>query len=86
MNIVAEPTLEKGRNFMPKSKSAPIDYTDIPELDEKFWQEAKLVLPEKKTPISIRLDRDVLEWFKSQGEGYQSRINAVLRAYMRSRR
>lgn len=71
---------------MPKSKSAPINYSDIPELDEKFWQEAELVLPEKKIPISIRLDRDVLEWFKSQGEGYQSRINAILRAYMRSRR
>jgi uncharacterized protein (DUF4415 family) len=34
-----------------------------------------------KTSISLRVDRDVLEWFKSQGPGYQTRINSVLRAY-----
>ena len=34
-----------------------------------------------KTSISLRVDRDVLEWFRSQGDGYQTRINAVLRAF-----
>ena len=34
-----------------------------------------------KTSISLRVDRDVLDWFKAQGEGYQTRINAVLRAF-----
>jgi uncharacterized protein (DUF4415 family) len=41
-----------------------------------------LVHPSPKQPISIRVDEDVLKWFKAQGPRYQSRINAVLRAYM----
>ena len=36
---------------------------------------------EPKASVSLRIDADVLEWFKSQGEGYQTRMNAVLRAY-----
>ncbi len=35
-----------------------------------------------KTQVTLRVDQDVLEWFKGQGEGYQTRINALLRAYM----
>lgn len=46
------------------------------------WSKARLVIPEPKTPVSIRLDPDVLAFFKAQGKGYQTRINAVLRAYM----
>jgi uncharacterized protein (DUF4415 family) len=42
------------------------------------------VLPEPKAAISIRLDTDVLAFFKAGGAGYQSRINAVLRSYMKS--
>ena len=57
-----------------------------PEPDEdEFevdWSRARLVIPEAKTPVSIRLDPDVLAFFKAQGKGYQTRINAVLRAYM----
>jgi uncharacterized protein (DUF4415 family) len=57
-----------------------------PLLDEEFWKEARVVLPEPKELISIRLDRDVLDWFRAQGRGYQTRINAVLRAYVEVRR
>ena len=39
-------------------------------------------MPKRKVPVSLRLDRDVVDWFKSRGRGYQSRINAVLRSYM----
>jgi len=48
---------------------------------------ARLVLPSSggKVPVSIRLDAEVLDYFKGAGRGYQSRINAVLRAYVRSR-
>jgi uncharacterized protein (DUF4415 family) len=58
-----------------------IDLSDIPELDEAFFQEAELRPPIKK-PITIRLDADVLEWFRDQGPGYQTRINRLLRRYM----
>lgn len=58
-----------------------IDYSDIPELDENFWKHAKPVVSPGKTQLTVRLDSDVLDWFKSQGKGYQSRINAILRSY-----
>ncbi|MFG1360660.1 BrnA antitoxin family protein [Xanthobacter pseudotagetidis] len=50
-------------------------------LDLEGWT-ATVVVPPKKAPISIRLDEDVLAFFKASGPGYQKRINAVLRAYM----
>jgi uncharacterized protein (DUF4415 family) len=49
------------------------------------WSDAVLVIPPKKTAISIRVDDDVLDYFKSQGDGYQRRINAVLRSYMQQK-
>ena len=53
-----------------------------PELDNAWFRRAKLVVPQPKQAVSIRLDRDVMEWFKRQGQGYQTRINAVLRTYV----
>jgi len=50
------------------------------------WSKAELVIPQGKKPISIRVDADVLDFFKKQGAGYQRRINAVLRSYMQARR
>jgi uncharacterized protein (DUF4415 family) len=50
------------------------------------WSDAVLVIPPKKKAISIRLDTDVLDYFKAGGEGYQRRINAVLRAFMQGRK
>ena len=61
---------------------AEIDYSDVPPLDKEFFQKGKIRMPKSKPLISIRLDSDVLEWFKSHGTGYQTRINAVLRMYM----
>ena len=58
-----------------------IDYSDIPELDAEFFRKARVVVPPRKQQLTIRLDTDVLAWLKSQGKGYQSRINAILRAY-----
>ncbi len=65
-----------------------IDTSDIPEVDEAFFETARLVMPAagSKTAVSIRVDDDVLKWFKAQGKGHLSRMNAVLRAYMLSHR
>jgi uncharacterized protein (DUF4415 family) len=41
-------------------------------------------MPEPKQTVPLRLDRDIMEWFKRHGKGYQTRINAVLRAYVNS--
>ena len=59
---------------------------DAQSTDEAFWKDAQVVIPQSKHAISLRVDSDVLAWFKSQGKGYQTRINAVLRAYMEAQR
>lgn len=62
-----------------------IDFSDIPELDEEFFKNAKLVERKPRTEaISIRIDTEVLQWFKSHAKekGYQTLINDVLRTYV----
>jgi uncharacterized protein (DUF4415 family) len=51
--------------------------------DEAFWKTAKVVLPTPKKIVTMRLDADLLRWFR-QSPGYQTRINAILRAYMQA--
>jgi len=62
-----------------------IDYSDIPELGSDFWDRAKVVDHGPKKPITIRVDQDVLVWFKSCGGRYQVLMNQVLRQYMENR-
>ena len=64
-----------------KMEDKDIDISDIPELGDDFFQNAELRVPVKK-PVTLRLDADVLEWFKAGGKGYQTRINQLLRKYM----
>ena len=56
---------------------------DARATDEAFWKDAKVVLPTRKAVVTMRLDADLLEWFRQQ-RGYQTRINAILRAYMKA--
>lgn len=67
-----------------KMPDEDIDLSDIPELDENFWRNAKLVLPEGTTPVTLRVRKSVLEAFKAGGKGYQTRMNAVLESYART--
>ena len=62
-----------------------IDFSDVPALGEDFFKRATLRLPQGKKMVTLRLDPDVLEWFKHQGKGYQTRINAVLRMYVEAK-
>lgn len=55
---------------------------ELARLPADFWDDAVLVPPVIKQAISLRVDPDVLEWFRAQGPRYQSRMNAVLRTYM----
>jgi predicted transcriptional regulator len=64
---------------------AVADDPDAPPLDFD-WTQARLTLPPGKDVVTLRLDRDVLEWFRTQGKGYQTRINQVLRAFYEARR
>ena len=62
-------------------KDRDINLSDIPELGDDFFADAKL-WPGKKKQITLRLDPDVVEFFKEGGRGYQSSINVALRRYM----
>lgn len=67
-----------------------IDTSDIPEPTPEQFARAVVRKSLKPVPpkqqITLRIDADVLDWFKAQGKGYQSRINALLRAYMQAHR
>ena len=60
---------------------AEIDLSDSPELTEEWFRTAKWH-PGVKTTMTIRIDSDVLEWFRATGPGYQTRINKLLRQFM----
>ena len=55
---------------------------DNPATDESHWANATIGVPPLKVPVNAKFDRDVVDWFKRQGRGYQTRMNAVLRKYM----
>ena len=63
-----------------------IDTSDIPEMTEEQWKNARRghFYRPRKRQITARVDADVLDWLKAQGKGYQSRINAILRREMLS--
>lgn len=58
-----------------------LNYSDIPELDETFWANAKYVEPEGTQQITLRVKKSVVEAYKSTGKGYQTRMNGVLESY-----
>ena len=59
---------------------------DAPPLHDEFWRTARIVTPPPKKHTGIRIDTDVLDWFRRQGRGWQTRMNAVLRAYYETHR
>jgi uncharacterized protein (DUF4415 family) len=65
-------------------KAVRSDRDAAPIADPDWFRRAKIVLPRPKQAISLRLDQDIMEWFRRRGKGYQTRINAVLRAYVQA--
>ena len=64
-----------------KMSDDDIDYSDAPQIDWSNAVRGKFYRPIKKS-VTVRLDADVLAWLKSKGEGYQTRLNAMLRQMM----
>lgn len=59
-----------------------INTEDMPELGDEFWKNARVRYPaEGKERLTIRFDEDMVQWFRSQGRGYQTKMNAVLRTF-----
>jgi uncharacterized protein (DUF4415 family) len=83
---VGAPDWERYRSRTDKEIRTGIaaDPDAAPELDEAWFAKAIVISPEVKELISMRVDQEVLAWFKAQGKGYQTRMNAVLRAYMKA--
>lgn len=59
-----------------------INYEDSPATTKEFWKDADVFMPQPKVHISLRLDEDIINYFKEEGKGYQSKINAVLKSYI----
>jgi uncharacterized protein (DUF4415 family) len=59
-----------------------INLSEVPEIDPRVFKRMEIRMPKPKELVSIRIDPDVLAWFRGQGRGYQTRINAVLRSYI----
>jgi uncharacterized protein (DUF4415 family) len=74
------PTLSREAHAQIEARS--IDYSDIPELPDDFWTQHPPVTRENKRLVTLRLDADVLAFFRKHGRRYQTQMNAVLRAYM----
>ncbi|WP_158807077.1 BrnA antitoxin family protein [Beijerinckia sp. L45] len=71
------------RSDWTRAAAQPIPDGSDPDdaMEQGDWATAELPMPRSKVHASIRLDADMLAWFKSQGPGYQTKINAVLRSY-----
>lgn len=83
----ADDTLSSSRTDWHKLENLTdkeIDYSDIPPLSESFFGRASLVIPAADARTLVRLDDDVMEWFKAQGDDYLARINQVLRAHIQT--
>jgi uncharacterized protein (DUF4415 family) len=68
-----------------RARGEDLTRPDVPEaetLGEDFWRNARVVMPRGKTSVHLRLDSDIVEWFKANGKGHLTRMNAVLRAYV----
>jgi uncharacterized protein (DUF4415 family) len=64
-----------------------IDYSEIPQLEGRSWTKPGSLVPtENKKQVTLRLDADVIEFFRGTGKRYQSRMNAVLREYVQANR
>ena len=72
------------REYLASESDKGIDFSDIPRLGADFWRKATLRMPQRKESVTLRLDPDVLAWFRRSKRGYQTRINAVLRSYVQA--
>ena len=62
------------------------DTAEVLDLPDGFWDDAEIRTPEPKKAVSLRVDPDILDYFKSQGSGHLTRMHAVLRAYVDAQR
>ena len=83
-NAQLSPRQKRELKQIAKRPDSEIDFSDIPEATEKFWQNAvrNPFYRPRKQQVTLRIDADVLAWLRRQGKGYQSRLNSLLRTAM----
>jgi uncharacterized protein (DUF4415 family) len=86
LEAMPRPKRAKERTDKEIETAIAADPDAAPLADASFWKTATVVMPESKEKVTLRIDKDVLRWFKAQGKGYQSRMNAVLRSYVAAHR
>lgn len=69
-------------NKLHSMRDSDVNLSDIPKIDPKLFKKMVIRMPRPKELVSIRIDPDVLGWFRQGGRRYQTRINAVLRSYV----
>ena len=79
---IREITAQRERGEDRTSADAP----EAESLGADFWRSARVVMPVGKTSVHLRLDSDVVEWFRARGKGHLTRMNAVLRAYVETQK
>ncbi len=77
---VSKNKIDKAKQVQEQDEA--IDYSDIPATTQEFWEDAEVFMPQHKVHLSIRLDDEIVDFFKKKGPGYQSKMNAVLKAYV----
>ena len=79
-------SLDELREMRERGETKTRPDAPVYELEADFWENARVVMPPGKSSIHLRVDTDVLQWFKEQGRGHLSRMNAVLRSFMEAQK
>jgi uncharacterized protein (DUF4415 family) len=82
----AKKMLANGGDLTNRAQIGATSVNDPDDVENVDWAKAVVGLPPRKDHINIRIDHDVLEWFKGRGKGYQTMMNNVLRAFVQTRR
>jgi uncharacterized protein (DUF4415 family) len=79
-------SLEELRELRERGETKTRADAPVFSLEPNFWENARVVVPPGKSSIHLRVDTDVLEWFRAQGRGHLTRMNAVLRSFMEAQK
>ncbi len=79
-------TSETNWDLIDSLRDETIDRTELPPLDDAFFADASWRMPQKKVAVTLRIEPDLLSWFRAQGDEYQDRMIAALRIYAQAHR
>jgi len=84
-SVKHSPSEIAARRELGQDQTSP-DAPEAESLGAEFWKSARVAMPTGKTSVHLRLDSDVVDWFRAHGKGHLTRMNAVLRAYVEAQK